>query len=448
MKNGKIYEGKIINQTREKIQVELDNKQVLVLDKKDIKKIRYTPSKEELERKRREEERQKELLRQQEELERKRKEERQKELLRQQEELERKRKEEKKQQTALVPPKKPLISRQNFGISFGIGPSSYRHAFIDLLNFYSLYLTYQIFYVAQNLGGGQFTSFLSSPMNTSTNHISMQLFTHIDEVSFYLSFTSFSLNPVIKNLILSEYLYTGNMQYLDIDPFITARKTNPISNTFNFYLNFIIDKNELLNTFLFIGIPLGLKMEDSNLISPNDSISFSSTQNRNPTLTGSNWRFRNRSITLWSGVNLEWLTSKNSKIITLISYEIGESFSTFNKNKLGSTSPLIGYDFDVSNMLTLGLGLGIELQYFASKNFVVFLNLNSTFKTSIITDVNNKLYGFIYRENGGQIRQFIQLENFAKDIVFNQISQFFTNRLLIDSQSLNFSFGVQSMIDF
>ncbi|MCS7204321.1 MAG: hypothetical protein NZ853_01340 [Leptospiraceae bacterium] len=102
MKNGKVYEGKIINQSREKIQVELDNKQVLVLDKKDIKRIRYTPSKEE---------------------------------------LERKRKEEKKQQATLVPPKKPLISRQNSGISFETGPSSYKSALVKLLTFYSLIST-------------------------------------------------------------------------------------------------------------------------------------------------------------------------------------------------------------------------------------------------------------------------------------------------------------------
>ncbi|GIX42267.1 MAG: hypothetical protein KatS3mg129_2000 [Leptospiraceae bacterium] len=44
LNNGKIIQGKIIKQSRTKIQIELENKRTLILEKKDIKKIIFGKS--------------------------------------------------------------------------------------------------------------------------------------------------------------------------------------------------------------------------------------------------------------------------------------------------------------------------------------------------------------------------------------------------------------------
>ncbi|MCS7204320.1 MAG: hypothetical protein NZ853_01335 [Leptospiraceae bacterium] len=73
----------------------------------------------------------------------------------------------------------------------------------------------------------------------------MELFTHIDEVSIYFSYTSFSLKPLVKNLTFFEPFITAQIETLDIDPYFTAIKHNHKTEIYNLYLNVFVGRDDL-----------------------------------------------------------------------------------------------------------------------------------------------------------------------------------------------------------
>jgi len=114
LKDGKVIEGKIINQTRTNIQIQLEDQKIITLNKERIERIFFGPTQNEIE----EQKRQEELKRKQEELKRKQQEE-QKRLEQQ------KREEELKQQEALRKKlQEPKVQYNHFfDISLLVGPN-------------------------------------------------------------------------------------------------------------------------------------------------------------------------------------------------------------------------------------------------------------------------------------------------------------------------------------
>jgi hypothetical protein len=84
LKDGKVIEGKIINQTRTNIQIQLEDQKIITLNKERIERILFGPTQNEIE----EQKRQEELKRkQQEEQKRLEQQKREEEIKRKQEEL-------------------------------------------------------------------------------------------------------------------------------------------------------------------------------------------------------------------------------------------------------------------------------------------------------------------------------------------------------------------------
>lgn len=109
LKNGKKIQGKIVNQSKTEIQINIDGK-IEIIEKKNIKKIQFEDlevikRKQEEERKRLEELKRQEEQKRQEELKRKQEEERKRvEKLKHQEELKRKQEKEQKEKIKKIPP--------------------------------------------------------------------------------------------------------------------------------------------------------------------------------------------------------------------------------------------------------------------------------------------------------------------------------------------------------
>ncbi len=117
LKNGKQYEGKIINQTREKIQIQLEEGKNLNIDKNEIQRVIYSPTSEEM-RKREEELRRLEEMKKEERrrLEEIKKQEEEQRRLEEQKRLEKRKLEE---LTKLKQTKEPLLKNNKLVIDFG-----------------------------------------------------------------------------------------------------------------------------------------------------------------------------------------------------------------------------------------------------------------------------------------------------------------------------------------
>jgi len=115
LKDGKVIEGKIINQTRTNIQIQLEDQKIITLDKERIERIFFGPTQNEIE----EQKRQEELKRKQQE-EQKRLEQQKRE-----EEIKRKQEEIKQQQEALRKKlQEPKVQYNHFfDISLLVGPN-------------------------------------------------------------------------------------------------------------------------------------------------------------------------------------------------------------------------------------------------------------------------------------------------------------------------------------
>ncbi len=134
LKSGERIEGKIINQSRTKIELQKEDGTKLVIDKDNIEKIQFGPTQREIEEKKRKEEEQhrkeEERLRQEEERRRI------EEELRRQEEEERLKKQEERRLSKIQ--KEPLEKRHGLEIGFGVGPA---YIVPSLFKVYDLFFT-------------------------------------------------------------------------------------------------------------------------------------------------------------------------------------------------------------------------------------------------------------------------------------------------------------------
>ncbi|MFN3604814.1 MAG: LA_0442/LA_0875 N-terminal domain-containing protein, partial [Leptonema sp. (in: bacteria)] len=101
LNNGKKYEGKVINQTREKVQMRLENGKEILINKNEIQKILFGPTEEDR-RKLEEEKKRLEEIKKKEEQQRKLEEEKRKAFLK----------------------KEPILKRKDLYLSFGTGQSN------------------------------------------------------------------------------------------------------------------------------------------------------------------------------------------------------------------------------------------------------------------------------------------------------------------------------------
>ncbi len=128
LKNGKVIQGKIINQSQTKVEIQTEDGNRILLNKEEIRRIQFGPTQNEIELEKRRQEEQKKI----EEQRRKQQEE---EIRRKQEE-EKRLEEERRKQEERKKPKEPIIRRENLEIGYGLGPSYSIPSFVKINNIF------------------------------------------------------------------------------------------------------------------------------------------------------------------------------------------------------------------------------------------------------------------------------------------------------------------------
>jgi hypothetical protein len=123
LKNGKVIQGKIINQSQTKIEVQTEDGNRILLNKEEIRRIQFGPTQNEIELEKRRQEKQKQI----EEQRRKQEEE-----IRRKQEEEKRLEEERRKQEERKKPKEPIIRRENLEIGYGLGPSYSIPSFVKI----------------------------------------------------------------------------------------------------------------------------------------------------------------------------------------------------------------------------------------------------------------------------------------------------------------------------
>jgi hypothetical protein len=131
LKNGKVIQGKIINQSQTKVEIQTEDGNRILLNKEEIRRIQFGPTQNEIELEKRRQEEQKKIeeqrRKQEEEIRRKQEEE-----IRRKQEEEKRLEEERRRQEERKKPKEPIIRRENLEIGYGLGPSYSIPSFVKI----------------------------------------------------------------------------------------------------------------------------------------------------------------------------------------------------------------------------------------------------------------------------------------------------------------------------
>lgn len=140
-----------------------------------------------------------------------------------------------------------------------------------------------------------------------------------------------------------------------------------------------------------------LKFETSNLNLSYNSLSrilltLMQPRTEISSLALSDWRFQNEKTSFWFGLKIDWLISKNLKLI--LSFNFDYFLNTFNliKKSFFPTTPILGYNFEVYSLPSTGYGLSLGFYYSLSKNLIAFLNTNSLYEINFIRVVKSEIF--------------------------------------------------------
>ncbi len=230
LKNGQKIIGKIINQTRENVELQKEDGTKIVVNKENIQKIEFGPSQKEIEDKKRleEERRRKEEERKRFEEEQRRKEEERRRILEEQQKREEERrraeeeklkKEEEKKRTQIKV--RPFEKRQGFEVGYGAGP-----AYV-VPSFFKIYDSFFNFLFPFSLSG----LFLSYNYESFSQQLFIRYYKNDFEAGFSVS--SFQIDSSnFKNKLRVGVGYQRNQYLSSIFPF-----SNNVSDAKNNYIN-------------------------------------------------------------------------------------------------------------------------------------------------------------------------------------------------------------------
>lgn len=341
LKNGKKLEGKIINQTRERVQIQLENGNTIILDKSEIQKIQFGPTDKEIEKKRQEELRKlEEEKRRQEEIRQLEEEKKRKEELKKLEE--KKRKEIEKQKI-----KEPLLKRKELIINYGIGLSN-THLPLEKIesNF-----SQGIYWGSLFLGSTYTLKYVSGiKKNTANSHL--EFIYNVNDWSFGFSTTFFNLNPLVKNLSYYEFRTGTDFQKVPPQPFSEFEFSikNEIKNEYyginNLWGKYTFLKFNFLSNLFFLSIPFGFYDHSFNFENRYLSYVINEKSLLKEISNTSKINSNNKdTYAIFTGIIIESQFQNNSKIRASI-YLLGGSFS-FIKDYL-----VINFSSDYNNIIT------------------------------------------------------------------------------------------------
>jgi len=195
LKDGRVFQGKIINQTQTRVEIQTEDGKSIILNKDDIRRIQFGPTDKELEEKKR-----------QEELRKKQEEKSLEELKRKEEELKEDQRQKQQEQTIIL--KESIIERNYLEIGYGLGPSYSIPSFVKVHN---------IFLFTNNIGGNLVRPPNGSPIygieenNFQKNHTNSHLYINYfyNNWSFGLDITSILFNELIDSN--RDTIYQGNL---------------------------------------------------------------------------------------------------------------------------------------------------------------------------------------------------------------------------------------------
>ncbi|MFN3604853.1 MAG: LA_0442/LA_0875 N-terminal domain-containing protein [Leptonema sp. (in: bacteria)] len=396
LKNGQKYEGKIINQTRERVQIRLENGKELVINKNDIQKIQFGPSAEEIKRKQEEERRKLEEQKKQEEERRKLEEQKKQEEERRkleeqkkQEEERRKLEEQKKQEEerrkleeqkrkALLQ-KEPLLKRRELLLYLGRGTSS---AYLPLEGLWNLF----------SKSIGQTICILESPeslfpiingIGRSTSNISLEMIYNENNWSFGWELIGFNSTPLTKNINYynfvqgEDYTRSPSQSYLYIE-FPGGLK---IPDSFYIYTSlygkYHFYKTKFLYGNIYFSIPIGIMNHDFYL--KTESSSFRSKYPFSPystqlssISTQLNIEPRDTNL-LYSGIHLENIINDALKWKLQMNVYYGTFEYSINLFVFGLGNPT---NFIINPLgIQRGIGLINRFEKSIDNHFFIFVDL-------------------------------------------------------------------------
>ncbi len=437
LKNGQKYEGKIINQTKERVQLQLKDGRVLILDKKEIQKIQYSAEEiqkqdeeqrrlEEL-KKREEEQRKLEELKKQEERRRKLEEIKKKEEQLRLEEL--KKQEEKKIRES-------IFQRKEILAFFGIGVSEIRLPIEKIEN-----LSLRIRSLTSSLVFGYTNNTLVSNISDGSSagaqlkveyrynnwifglesiNLNIQLKTNINYLGQYsLNFGTPLFSTFFSNSLFSSEI--GKYDVLDLYTKYFFYKFKPFSimssylavpfgfSNFNFDISYVYSEKDLqliYNSFVF------------NRITLNDT------------------------TTVFTGIALENHFKNRIKWEAQIVYHYGEIQYTNNKfivEQFLFSIPIPSLLKQIDSFykgIQSGFVFTNQIEMDMNENWIFFVNLTILEMQSMITKITTEGFGTNFQSN---LRD-ISILNIFLNIFFTNNLQSSDKKFIEKNQFISFGF--------
>lgn len=378
LKNGNIIEGKILNQTRTKIQIQTEEGKVLLIDKSEVQRIKYGPTRKELEQKQEEQRRQEELRRKQEEerkkqeeeqrrqeeLKRKQEEERKKqeEKQRRQEELKRKQEEERKKQEE---ERKNILKRNDLDIGLGVGSGKIYPFFLKPINMYNF---------ARNIG----SKLLPNNSNSDNDFAITKFKNNVAQGNIYFNYyknnwrfgldiRSFDIKNKISNL-------GGTISQSSFYPWISEiiYSEEPDYSMGHLWIMYDFYQFSLFNNQILMGIKLGRYIINTYL-----KFKEFNRSNTTPNLEINDWELKTNSNEFYSmGLNI-FMKVKSSNFINLgVDFLKGRyNSSMVIRMQNNNQSNMLELDYIKFNAKGLANGLKIDLSYHYEyyKNLFLFV---------------------------------------------------------------------------
>jgi len=248
LKNGKVIQGKITNQSQTKVEIQTEDGNRILLNKQEIRRIQFAPTQNEIELEKRRQEEQKKI----EEQRRKQQEE---EIRRKQEE-EKRLEEERRRQEERKKPKEPIIRRENLEIGYGLGRGNSDLYYNQLMNGIgigkSLGLTRLIF-LPQSLWNSSYVLNQSYEFNKRSTNQNLHLAYYYNSWGFGLEWIFSQLG---KGIQVNRYGSILGQSFVSISN--VENKQKPTNNIRDIWISYDFYRYNFGNRYLLIGIKGGV----------------------------------------------------------------------------------------------------------------------------------------------------------------------------------------------
>jgi sRNA-binding regulator protein Hfq len=247
LKNGKVIQGKITNQSQTKVEIQTEDGNRILLNKEEIRRIQFGPTQNEIELEKRRQEEQKQI----EEQRRKQEEE-----IRRKQEEEKRLEEERRKQEERKKPKEPIIRRENLEIGYGLGRGNSDLYYNQLMNGIgigkSLGLTRLIF-LPQSLSNSSYVLNQSYEFNKRSSNHNLHLAYYYNSWGFGLEWIFSQLG---KGIQVNRYGSILGQSFVSISN--VENKQSPTNNIRDIWISYDFFRYNFGNRYLLIGIKGGV----------------------------------------------------------------------------------------------------------------------------------------------------------------------------------------------